>query len=204
MNPCLFFVSPHREEAFTNKRNGGRVWKKRRLCMHVNPSSSWLLPRIGTLAGLTYSVAPAAKQVVGQGVVRLQFNGFIQMILEDRSRAGADGFQKEKISAVDSDSRRYFQWRPIWPDPSCFTNPQVFHKHRLLSLYPTHTRNLAERPHTFGFHTPSPSAPPFLALRFLAPTPLSNLHLPPYYLHLVALYLALFHLLRCFGAADKR
>lgn len=30
---------------------------------------------------VTYCVAPAAQQVVGHGVLWLQFNGFIQMIL---------------------------------------------------------------------------------------------------------------------------
>lgn len=37
-----------------------------------------VLQRVGRL---TYSVAPAAQQVVGQGVLRLQLDGFIQVIL---------------------------------------------------------------------------------------------------------------------------
>lgn len=37
-------------------------------------------------SGVTYSVAPAAQQVVGQGVLWLQLNGFIQMILQRRER----------------------------------------------------------------------------------------------------------------------
>lgn len=32
-------------------------------------------------AEVTYSVAPAAQHVVGQGVLRLQLDGFIQVIL---------------------------------------------------------------------------------------------------------------------------
>lgn len=47
----------------------------------------------GVQVGLTYSVAPAAQQVVGQRVVRLQLNGFIQMILEGRRGAGVEGFR---------------------------------------------------------------------------------------------------------------
>lgn len=48
----------------------------------------------GVQVGLTYSIAPAAQQVVGQGVVRLQLNGFIQMILEGKSRARVEGFRE--------------------------------------------------------------------------------------------------------------
>lgn len=40
---------------------------------------------------ITYSVAPAAQQVVGQGVLWLQLDGFIQMILGgEADRRGED------------------------------------------------------------------------------------------------------------------
>lgn len=44
----------------------------------------------------TYSVAPAAQQVVGQGVLRLQLDGFIQMIL------GGEAERHGEIFTVDS------------------------------------------------------------------------------------------------------
>lgn len=40
---------------------------------------------------VTYSIAPAAQQVVGHGVLRLQLDGFIQMIL-----GGEAGRQTER------------------------------------------------------------------------------------------------------------
>lgn len=52
-----------------------------------------VLQRVGRL---TYSVAPAAQQVVGQGVLRLQLDGFIQVILGGGSR------DTGKIFTVDS------------------------------------------------------------------------------------------------------
>lgn len=45
--------------------------------------------------GVTYSVAPAAQQVVGHGVLRLQRDGFIQMIL------GGEGTQTQRHRAED-------------------------------------------------------------------------------------------------------
>lgn len=43
------------------------------------------LQRVG---GVTYSVAPAAQHVVGQGVLRLQLDGFIQVILGGHTDTG--------------------------------------------------------------------------------------------------------------------
>lgn len=39
---------------------------------------------------VTYSIAPAAQQVVGQGVLWLQLNGFIQMVLQGQKDTEED------------------------------------------------------------------------------------------------------------------
>lgn len=77
------------------------------------------------VVGITYSVAPAAQQVIRQGVLWLQLYGFIQMIL---------GGQTERKTGrwffhIESWNSCYFCCLLFWPDLSCFTNPQVFHKH---------------------------------------------------------------------------
>lgn len=62
----------------------------------------------GARAGFTYSVAPAAHQVVGQGVVRLQLDGFIQVILEGKNRAAV-----EASGGRRSRQRRLFSVPPL-------------------------------------------------------------------------------------------
>lgn len=63
---------------------------KQRPCGHVSLQKFTVCPcedrsrdicAVQCVGGVTYSVAPAAQQVVGQGVLRLQLDGFIQMVL---------------------------------------------------------------------------------------------------------------------------
>lgn len=54
---------------------------------------------------VTYSVAPAAQQVVGQGVLWLQLDGFIQVILREKdgeTERQTDSQRQEMIFTVDS------------------------------------------------------------------------------------------------------
>ena len=72
---------------------------------------------------VTYSIAPASQQVVGHGVLWLQLNGFIQMILGGEADRQGEDFQCWFMT------RLLFHCLLFWPDLSCFTNPQVFSKH---------------------------------------------------------------------------
>lgn len=113
--------------------------------------------------GVTYSIAPAAQQVVGHGVLRLQLDGFIQMILGGEADMQTDR-QEEKgesfffFCSVDSWHGCYFHCLLFWPDLSCFTNPQVFHKHL------SHTRSRRATTHSCLSRTLPRSFPLSLAL----------------------------------------
>lgn len=56
------------------------------------PVNSQVVDVRGARRGVTYTVAPAAQHVVGGGVLRLQLDGFIQMILEGEAGRQTDGF----------------------------------------------------------------------------------------------------------------
>lgn len=60
-----------------------RTGRKGRLAEggHDGGSAAALCERSVCGAEVTYSVAPAAQHVVGQGVLRLQLDGFIQVVL---------------------------------------------------------------------------------------------------------------------------
>lgn len=127
---------------------------------------------------VTYSITPAAQQVVGHGVLRLQLDGFIQMILGGEAGRQTD---RQKIFTVDSWHGCYFHCLLFWPDLSCFTNPQVFHKHL------SHTRSSRATTHSQLSHTLPRSFPFSLSLiqsAFFS------------YLPSLALYLSLVHLSR--------
>ena len=94
---------------------------------------------------VTYSVAPAAQQVVGQGVLRVQLNGFIQMILGGES----DRQTGRRFSLLIHDTAA-ISTAAFCPDLICPASPT--HKYFTNT---SHTRNLVERPHTPGCHTPS-------------------------------------------------
>ncbi len=93
---------------------------------------------------VTYSVAPAAQQVVGHGVLWLQLNGFIQMIL------GGEGDRQtgRRFSLLIHDTAAIST--AFCSDLICPASPT--HKYFTNT---SHTRDLAERPHTLGCHTPS-------------------------------------------------
>lgn len=93
---------------------------------------------------VTYSIAPAAQQVVGHGVLWLELNGFIQMILggEANRQTGRRFSLLIHDTAAISTAFCSDLICPASPTHKYFTNT-------------SHTRDLAERPHTPGCHTPS-------------------------------------------------
>lgn len=102
---------------------------------------------------ITYSVAPATQQVVGQGVVWLQLDGFIQMILGDRqTETDGDRQSGRRFSQLIHDTAAVSPAFcsdlicPASPTHNYFTNT-------------SHTRNLNQRPHTPGYHTHTHTLP---------------------------------------------
>lgn len=105
---------------------------------------------------VTYSVAPTAQQVVGQGVLRLQLDGFIQVILKQSRR------QTDKDRQRDRQGR---QFSLLIHDTSAVSLPSVLtwsvllHQPTSISQTP-HTRDLAETTHSRLSRTHPPCLPP--------------------------------------------
>lgn len=190
-------ISQRHENNHWGKQNSGSVrgncgWvRNRRPRWHVSLHKFCLCEDRWTdmcVCGITYSVAPAAQQVVGQGVVWLQLDGFIQVILEGKT----DGRRGE-------DFHHWFIKWMLLPLLSVLTWSVLLHQPTSISQTPlTHTISQSDHtllavthpPSSFFFSIP-PSPPP--------PPPSDSglfFFLPTSYLPSAALYLALFHLLR--------
>lgn len=144
-------------------------------------SKHWLLFRwrdvcvVQFVVGITYSVAPAAQEVIRQGVLWPKLYGFIQMILGGQT-------EKEDREMIFP---RCVMKQLLFLLPSVLNWSVLLHQPTSISQTPL-TRNLVERPHTPSSHTPS--------LVFFPPLSPTLVFFP--YLPRAALYLALFYLLR--------
>lgn len=81
-----------------------------------------------------------------------------QWLYPDDPGRGGRQTDREKIFTVDSWHGCYFHCLLFWPDLSCFTNPQVFHKHL------SHTRSCRAATHSWLSHTLPRSFPFSLSL----------------------------------------
>lgn len=88
---------------------------------------------------VTYSVAPAAQQVVGHGVLWLQLNGFIQMIL-----GGEADIQTDRQG---EDFHCWFMTRLLFPLPSVLTWSVLLHQPTSISQTPL-THAISASDHT--------------------------------------------------------
>lgn len=100
---------------------------------------------MGVLEGgrVTYSVAPAAQQIVGHGILRLQLNGFIQMILGGETQIG-----RKKNSLLIHDTAAVST--AFCSDLTCPASPT--HNY---STNTSHTRDFALAACSLGCHAPS-------------------------------------------------